>query len=147
MAITSNAFQANNYLREQTGGGLAYAPSQAGGVENVRIGTVAFTDTSAKTLFQLPRGAVVTQVQVDVNTAFDAGTTNTLDVGTGATADNLVDGADVSSIARLFPVQDVPTLTPLTANTDVTATFIPSGTAATVGAAYVTVRYIMVESA
>lgn len=146
MAITSNSIAPSNYYVEQTAAGLAFGNSEQGGVENVRVASFDYTTSAATALFTLPKGAIVTQVQLDINTAFDAGTTNTVDVGLGATADALVDGAAAGTVARLIPVQDVPSITPLTADTDVTVTYAQSGTAASAGAGYVWVRYIVVRA-
>lgn len=143
MTVVGNSVAPSSYKTWQTVESLAFSPYQQGGVENVLIATFDFEDTSAKTLFTLPKGAVVTQTQVDITTAFTAGSGNTFDIGLGSTADALVDGAASGTIARLIPVQDVPSIVPLTAATNVTATYIPSGTPANAGAATVYVRYVV----
>ncbi|MCA9367639.1 hypothetical protein KC887_05280 [Candidatus Kaiserbacteria bacterium] len=145
MTILSDPIAPSDYYTWQTVEDLAFSNYQQGGVENVLVATLLFSDTT-KSLFTLPKGAIVTQVQVDINTAFNAGATNTIDVGLGSTVDALVDGASAASIARLFPAQDVPTLTPLAAATAVTATYNQTSTAADAGAAYIWVRYIVVEA-
>lgn len=142
MTVVGEVVTPSNYKTWQTVESLAFGNPEQGGVEQVLPATLLFSDTT-KTLFTLPKGAIVTKVQVDINTVFNAGATNTIDVGLGATVDALVDGADATAVARLFPVQDVPTLTPLTADTAVTATYNQTSTAATTGAAYIWVYYII----
>ena len=146
MTILSNPNAPSDYYTWQTVEGLAFSNYQQGGVENVLAGSLTFATSAATVLFTLPKGAVVTQVQLDINTAFNASVTNTIDVGLGATADALVDGAAAGTIARLIPVQDVPSLTPLTAATNVTVTYAQSGDAADAGAGYVWVRYVVLEA-
>ena len=64
----------------------------------VIFGTVAFTDTANKTLGTLPPNAVVVDFFRNVTTAFDAGTTNVLDVGTTVgDPDEYIDADDVTS--------------------------------------------------
>lgn len=150
MAIKGSPYTTANYKNWQNVSepDLAYAPPNMGGTVSKLIGVIDFQDTTAKTLFTLPKGAVIDYVKIDVTVAFDAGTTNVIDVGSGADADALVNDAAGGTIARLFPTQNVTTTlyTPLTTETDVTATYAQTGDAATEGTAYITVYYSLLRS-
>ena len=94
----------------------------------------------------LPANSQIVEIYVDVSTAFDAGTTNTLDLGDGTTADQYADALDVSSAGRLRATSDVSQIGNLvdigTSDVALTATFNQTGTAATAGTAQVTVLYV-----
>lgn len=94
----------------------------------------------------VPANSQLYQIAVDVTTAFDAATTNTFDIGDGTTADKYADALDVSSQARVLATSDVSQIGNLvdigTSDVDVTVTYNQSGTAATAGAATVTVLYL-----
>lgn len=66
---------------------------------HVKTGTVARTDTTAKTLFGLPKGAVVLFSLVEYQTASDAGTSATVEVGLDADQDALGNGVSVKAAA------------------------------------------------
>jgi len=106
--------------------------------------TVAYTDTSAVTIGTVPANAQIINVHIDVTTAFDAGTTNTMTVGKSGSAAAYVASTSVGSAGRA----SVATTGVYSAWADVgaaevpvTATFSQTGTAATAGAARVTVVY------
>jgi hypothetical protein len=94
----------------------------------------------------LPKGAVITSTSVYVGTAFNAGTTNLLTVGTNAsTYDNIVAAADVTegSVALTNAIKPTGTaLGPLAADARVFVTFTQTGTAATTGSAIVLIHYV-----
>lgn len=94
----------------------------------------------------LPANSQIVEIYVDVTTAFDAGTTNTLDLGDGTTADKYADALALGSVARVLASSDVSQLTNLvdigTSDVALTATYNQSGTAATAGVAQVTVLYV-----
>ena len=94
----------------------------------------------------LPKGAIVTSTSVHVATAFNAGTTNVLTVGTNASAyNNIVAGADVDETAVAITNAIKPTgaaLGPLAADARVFVTFTQTGTAATAGSAIVLIHYV-----
>lgn len=94
----------------------------------------------------LPANSQIVEIYVDVSTAFDAGTTNTLDLGDGTTADKYADALDVSSAGRLRATSDVSQIGNLvdigTSDVALTATFNQTGSAATAGTAQVTVLYV-----
>ena len=122
---------------------------KVGNVIQAKAGSAAYTDTTAKTLFTLPAGAMITAVRL-VGTASNAATTGVLtlknvprDTGTAAT----------------FCVADVKTATGNTGNfaitaysgvaqtrvsvpQTITATYSETGTAATEGAWTIIVEYM-----
>jgi len=88
----------------------------------------------------------VTTITVDVTTVFNAASTNTLDLGDGSTADQYADALALGSLARVLATSDVSQIGNLidigTSDITVTATYNQTGTAATTGAATVTVLYL-----
>lgn len=130
-----------NYIRDSDG----FTPPTMGGAVAVKFGTVAYTDTTAKTLFTLPKGAVIVGGVVNVSTAFNSGDSALLDLGLAATANALANDLDVDTAGQLVSGFAVAALfaAPLTADTAVTATYIGAGTAANAGAATVAVYYVM----
>lgn len=103
--------------------------------------------TSAVNAAVLPAGAQITNIYVDVTAAFDAGTGNTITIKIGSTTIATVGGASTTPIAA--GRASVTTAAPATwlnvGATDaiVTAVYAPVGTAATTGAATVTIEYIV----
>jgi len=92
----------------------------------------------------LPAGAVIIGTDVQVVTAFNAGTTNTLSVGTvGDTGTDIINAQSVSAAGLTQNV--APTgaaLGPLAADKQVVASYAQTGTVATAGQAIVIVKYI-----
>ena len=103
-------------------------------------------DGTTTVVATLPANSQIFQVSVDVTTAFDAGTTNTLDIGDGTTADKYADALALGAAARVLATSDVSQLGNLvdigSSDVKVTATYNQTGSAATAGAATVTVLYI-----
>lgn len=62
-----------------------------GGTVSCFANTIAFTDATPKTLFVLPRGAVVVDYRVDVLTLFNDSGTDLLTAGTAADPDRYLD--------------------------------------------------------
>ena len=94
----------------------------------------------------LPANSQIFQITVDVTTAFDAGSTNTLDLGDGSTADEYADALALGSLARVLATSDISQVGNLidigTSDVTVTATYNQTGTVATAGACTVTVLYL-----
>lgn len=94
----------------------------------------------------LPKGALVIGTDIIVTTAFNAGTTNVLSVGTEATTfANLATSAEIVAGSPGIKQNEPPVgaaLGPLAADAQVFALYTQTGTAATTGAAYVVVKYI-----
>ena len=103
-------------------------------------------DGTTTVVATVPANSQIFQITVDVTTAFDAGTTNTLDIGDGTTADKYADALALGSAARVLATSDVSQIGNLidigTSDVDVTVTYNQSGSAASAGAATVTVLYI-----
>jgi hypothetical protein len=98
---------------------------------------VVYSDASVK-LADLGVGDVVFRVWAEVTTAFNAGTTNVLKLGNGATSNKFLDTADVTETATgVTPSGGKGPFTAETAASALTATFAQTGTAATAGAARV----------
>jgi hypothetical protein len=91
----------------------------------------------------LEAGAMVLGVDVVVETAFNAGTTNTLNVGTPADDNGFADTVGVAPGTVGFKpnLQGALSGIPLAANTVVYAKFAQTGTAATTGKATIVVKF------
>lgn len=121
----------------------SFAPPTYGGAEAVKYASVTFTDTTAKSLFTLPKGAVITGWTVNVTTAFNGSGTDLLDIGT-TDADAFANDLDLSATGQIV-TGFIPAamFTALTEDTVVTATYTDSAEDADAGAAVVCVRYIL----
>jgi hypothetical protein len=101
---------------------------------------------STTTIATLPANSQIFQITLDVTTAFDAGTTNTIDFGDGTTADKYADALAAGAQARVLATSDVSQIGNLvdigTSDVQVIATYNQTGTAATAGAATATVLYL-----
>lgn len=111
----------------------------AGGTPMFSHGYIDKDDTTAKTLFTLPHGAVIVNFIVNVEVAFNAGDTNVMDIGKGATGNAIKNDLAVGSTGQTVTGWTVTELnTPLEEETAYTATYVPGGTAATTGKAHIT---------
>ena len=115
-----------------------------GGVLSAVTNTVAYTDSSAVTIGTIPANAQIVDINIDVTTAFNAATTNTVTVGKSGSAAAFVASTSVGSAGRA----SVATTGAYSAWADVgsaevpvTATYGQTGTAASAGAMRVTVVY------
>ena len=134
-------------IKDTTGTTVGTDKANVGFVLMAQSGNVVFGDDGTTTVVAtLPANSQIYQIAVDVTTAFDAGTANTLDIGDGATADKYADALAAGAQARVFATSDVSQIGNLidigTADVDVTVTYNQTGTAATAGAATVTVLYL-----
>lgn len=123
---------------------MANTVTNVAGMLSAVSAVVVFGDTAAVTVGTLPANAQIINVNIDTTVAFNAGTTNTVTVGKSGTAAAFVAATSVTSLGR----QGVATTGVYTAwadtggaEVDVTVTFSQTGTAATTGAARVTVVY------
>jgi uncharacterized membrane protein len=62
--------------------------------------TIAYTNTGAVTIGTIPANSQIVDVNIDVTTAFNAGTTNTVTVGKTGTAAAYVTSTSVGSAGR-----------------------------------------------
>jgi len=123
------------------------ASANVGFVLMAQSANVVFgADGTETVVATLPANSQIYQIAVDVTTAFDAGTTNTFDIGDGSTADQYADALAVGSAARVLATSDVSQIPNLidigSSDVNVTVTYNQTGTAATAGAATVTVLYL-----
>jgi len=126
---------------------MAYNNSvtNAAGQLSAITATIAYTDTSAVTIGTLPAGAQIVDVNIDVTTAFNAATTNTVTVGKTGTAAAFVTATSVGTAGRAsVATTGVYSAWANVGTSDVdyaTVTYSQTGTAATAGAARVTIVY------
>ena len=115
-----------------------------GGVLSAVTSTIAYTDSGAVTIGTIPANAQIVDVNIDVTTAFNAASTNTITVGKSGSAAAFVASTSIGSAGRA----SVATTGVYSAWADVgsaevpvTATYSQTGTAASAGAARVTIVY------
>lgn len=105
--------------------------------------SIVFGDNgTALTLGTIPAGSLILKPLsgVQVNTAFNAGTSNTLNVGTSAD-DNLYGTLLALGTVTFVPLDEAVSFV-VSSDTVMTATVVLSGTAATTGAGEVVIAYI-----
>jgi len=108
----------------------------------ISFDTVNVSSADTIKIGTLPAGAVITQAIVKVNTAFNAGTDNLINVGTSADPDGIVDELDIDATAAEFQVVYRGCDLTFSSATPVYATYAESGTAATAGEAEIIICYI-----
>jgi len=120
------------------------AVTNIAGVLSAITTTIAYTNTSAVSIGTLPANAQIIDIYIDTTTAFNAATTNTVTVGKTGSAAAFVTATDVGTAGR----ESVATTgvysawaTGGTSDIDATVTYAQTGTAATAGAARVTVVF------
>lgn len=110
-----------------------------------KFNTIARTDTTAKDLMALPKGAFIVGAYVLSPVASDAGTTATISFGTSATANEFMAGYDVKTVASGLAFDTVggkavaAMFTQLAADTVIKGIYAESGTASAAGGPF-TVR-------
>tara|TARA_Y100000004_G_scaffold66281_1_gene74326 strand:- start:2337 stop:2801 length:465 start_codon:yes stop_codon:yes gene_type:complete len=134
-------------IRNTTGSTVGTDVANTGFVLMAQSAKITFGDDgSTTTIATLPANSQIFQITLDVTTAFDAGTTNTIDFGDGTTADKFADALAAGSLARVLATSDVSQIGNLvdigTSDVQVVATYNQSGTAATAGEATATVLYL-----
>jgi len=123
---------------------MANQVTNIGGMLSAVTTTLAYTNATAVTIATIPAGAQIQNIHIDVTTAFNAGTTNTVTVGTSASAAAYVTSTSVGATGRAsVATSGVYSAWANTGSSDVSATitFSQTGTAATAGAARVTIIY------
>ncbi len=111
--------------------------------------TKAFTyadDGSVLTVGTVPAGATILKPLsgVQVNTVFNAGSTNVLDIGTAANDDLYATDLALGT-ATFVPLDEAVGLT-MSADTTIIATVDLTGTAATTGSGVVIIAYVPADS-
>ncbi len=121
-----------------------FAPPTFGGALAVRFNTVAFTDTTPKTLFTLPQGAVIVAFIVNVSTAFNSSGDDFLDIGDDVTGNRFADNLNVDTVGQIVSgFDDDELFSALAAETTVTATYAPGVADQNAGAATVAAIYMV----
>lgn len=135
---------------KDTTGTTAGTISNMGCAVVAQSGAITRTTTSAANVAVLPAGAQILNIFVDVTAAFNAGTGNTITVATGATTLATVGGATTTPVAtgRATTTYSNPSTFVNVGSTDaiITAVFAPVGTAASTGAATITIEYVVRNS-
>lgn len=121
--------------------------SNVGRVLMAQSGIVNFGANGTTTVTAIvPANSQILDYHIDVVVAFDAGTTNTFDIGDGATANLFADALDVSALGKTLGSSDVSQLPNYddigTSDVSITVTYNQTGGAATAGQAIVTVLYL-----
>jgi len=128
----------------------------AGTIQNTGCTTVvqstaiAFGTTTAINVAVLPAGAQITNIFIDVTTAFNAATGNTITVATGATTLATAGSTSTTPLAAGRATVTAANLSTWinvgTTDLIVTGIFANTGTAATTGAATITIQYVVRDS-
>ena len=123
---------------------MANQVTNIGGMLSAVTTTIAYTNATAVTIATIPAGAQIQNIHIDVTTAFNAATTNTVTVGTSTSAAAYVSATSVGATGRAsVATTGVYSAWANTGTSDVSATitYSQTGTAATAGAARVTIVY------
>lgn len=95
----------------------------------------------------LPAGAIIIGTDVQIDTAFNAVTTNVLTVGSAATLTEVVQGSDVTEGTIGLTLNIKPNASPYTSaiasDLDLYVSYTQTGTAATAGKAYIIVKFVL----
>jgi uncharacterized membrane protein len=123
---------------------MANQVTNIGGVLSAVTTTIAYTNATAVTIATIPANSQIVDIHIDVTTAFNAASTNTVTVGKTGSAAAFVAATSVGSAGRAsVATTGVYSAWADTGSSDVSATvtFSQTGTAATAGAARVTIVY------
>lgn len=123
---------------------MANQVTNIGGVLSAVTTTFAYTDSSAVAIATIPANSQIVDINIDVTTAFNAGTTNTVTVGKTGSAAAFVAATSVGSAGRAsVATTGVYSAWADTGSSEVSATitYSQTGTAASAGAARVTIVY------
>lgn len=125
-------------------------PARNNGEQNIAYlrKKVSYLDgaTAVVQVGTLPVGAIVLRGGVVVTTAFNAASTNVLDIGTVADDDGFATDLAMGTIGVIVADEMATSndMGPFTANTSIIATHAQTGTAATAGEGYVWIEYMPV---
>jgi uncharacterized membrane protein len=115
-----------------------------GGVLSAITTTVAYTNATAVTIATIPANSQIIDINIDTTTGFNAASTNTISVGKTGSAAAFVTATDVGTAGReSVATTGVYSAWADTGSSDIvaTATYAQTGTAASAGAARVTIVY------
>ena len=122
-------------------------------VQQVLAYTLNFDTTGASSgvaIGTIPTGAVIQSWRVNVETLFNAGTTNPITIGTTATGAEIAASASITSgTAGVYTGSPAASggWSKQTADKVIYTSYIPTGTAATTGKAHIFVTYVSMTSA
>lgn len=123
-------------------------PARNDGSQNIHYlrKRVSYLDgaTAVVQVGTVPTGAIVLRGGVVVTTAFNAATTNILDIGTVADDDGFATDLAMGTIGVIVADEMATSndMGPMTADTSIIATHSQTGTAATAGEGYVWIEYM-----
>ena len=123
---------------------MANQVTNIGGMLSAVTTTFAYTDSTAVSIAVIPAGAQIVDINIDVTTAFNAASTNTVTVGKTGSAAAFVASTSVGTAGRAsVATTGVYSAWADTGSSDVSATitYSQTGTAASAGAARVTIVY------
>ena len=123
---------------------MANQVTNIGGVLSAVTTTFAYTDSSAVAIATIPANSQIVDINIDVTTAFNAASTNTVTVGKTGSAAAFVTSTTVGSAGRASVASTgVYSAWADTGSSDISATitYSQTGTAASAGAARVTIVY------
>ena len=134
-------------IRNTTGTTVGTDVDNTGWVLMAQSANIVYGANGTETeIATLPANSQIFQITLDVTTAFNAATTNTIDFGDGTTADKYADALAAGSLARVLATSDVSQIGNLVdigaSDITVTATYNQTGTVASAGAATATVLYL-----
>lgn len=111
--------------------------------KDITYGTVGIGTADTVKVGRVPAGSRLMPAQVYVTTAFNAGTTNVLIVGTSAGSDaDVVGAAELSEGATGCTIVATGCSLTFASDTDIYVKYSQTGTAATAGAATILIPYI-----
>ena len=134
-------------IRNTTGTTVGTDVANTGWVLMAQSANIVYGANGTETeIATLPANSQIFQITLDITTAFNAATTNTIDFGDGTTADKYADALAAGSLARVLATSDVSQIGNLVdigaSDITVTATYNQTGTVASAGAATATVLYL-----
>jgi hypothetical protein len=131
-------------------GGIALGTVREGASKNMgavlvsqTFTTVYAADATVTTGVKIPAGAQIIDINIDVTTAFNATVTNTVKIGTTSGGAELVAATDVTALGRHSVLTTGVYSAWMVGTSDITlySTYNQAGTAASTGAARITVVY------
>lgn len=108
------------------------------------VKAIAYTNTTAFDIGDLPPNSLITDIYVTVGTAFNAGGNDFVDVGISGTTNKFADNINVASVGRKEPsaLTNIGAVESATGSTRLQAIYVPSGTTPSAGSGYVHVEYV-----
>lgn len=120
-----------------------HRPDYPGAVQKRITVTYASSNIATGVLwFRLPARAQVMACAANVETAFNAGSTNVLTVGYGASMNEIIAAADVDESSATYQAVTTPLGLEFTEEKDVYVKYTQTGTAATAGKATIILSYL-----